>query len=60
MVVVDDSDHMYVSYLSCQVDRLMEMHFKYMEAVQLADKRIEGEKHVRTSTINSSNYCTNF
>ncbi|XP_012676277.1 beta-catenin-like protein 1 [Clupea harengus] len=28
-----------------KVDRLMEMHFKYMEAVQLADKRIEGEKH---------------
>lgn len=30
-----------------QVDRLMELHFKYLEAVQLADKRIEGEKHVR-------------
>lgn len=29
-----------------QVDRLMEMHFKYLEAVQQADKRIEGEKHV--------------
>uniref|UniRef100_A0A674EEC7 Beta-catenin-like protein 1 n=1 Tax=Salmo trutta TaxID=8032 RepID=A0A674EEC7_SALTR len=29
------------------VDRLMELHFKYLEAVQLADKRIEGEKHVR-------------
>ncbi|XP_016086851.1 beta-catenin-like protein 1 [Sinocyclocheilus grahami] len=28
-----------------QVDRLMELHFKYLEAVQLADKRIEGEKH---------------
>ncbi|KAG5281632.1 hypothetical protein AALO_G00047020 [Alosa alosa] len=28
-----------------KVDRLMEMHFKYMESVQLADKRIEGEKH---------------
>uniref|UniRef100_A0A8D0AQR2 Beta-catenin-like protein 1 n=1 Tax=Sander lucioperca TaxID=283035 RepID=A0A8D0AQR2_SANLU len=27
------------------VDRLMEMHFKYLEAVQQADKRIEGEKH---------------
>uniref|UniRef100_A0A8C7TT68 Beta-catenin-like protein 1 n=1 Tax=Oncorhynchus mykiss TaxID=8022 RepID=A0A8C7TT68_ONCMY len=30
-----------------KVDRLMELHFKYLEAVQLADKRIEGEKHVR-------------
>ncbi|CDQ70714.1 unnamed protein product [Oncorhynchus mykiss] len=29
-----------------KVDRLMELHFKYLEAVQLADKRIEGEKHV--------------
>lgn len=29
-----------------QVDRLMELHFKYLEAVQQADKRIEGEKHV--------------
>uniref|UniRef100_A0A8C1NJ17 Catenin, beta like 1 n=1 Tax=Cyprinus carpio TaxID=7962 RepID=A0A8C1NJ17_CYPCA len=28
-----------------KVDRLMELHFKYLEAVQLADKRIEGEKH---------------
>ena len=33
--------------LFLQVDRLMELHFKYLEAVQLADKRIEGEKHVR-------------
>lgn len=24
----------------------MELHFKYLEAVQQADKRIEGEKHV--------------
>lgn len=31
---------------SLQVDRLMELHFKYLEAVQQADKRIEGEKHV--------------
>lgn len=31
---------------SPQVDRLMELHFKYLEAVQQADKRIEGEKHV--------------
>ncbi|KAM9342973.1 beta-catenin-like protein 1 isoform 2-T2 [Pholidichthys leucotaenia] len=29
-----------------KVDRLMELHFKYLEAVQQADKRIEGEKHV--------------
>ncbi|XP_035594499.1 beta-catenin-like protein 1 isoform X1 [Oncorhynchus keta] len=29
-----------------KVDRLMELHFKYLEAVQLADKRIEGEKHL--------------
>ncbi|MBN3308571.1 CTBL1 protein, partial [Amia calva] len=28
-----------------KVDRLMELHFKYLEAVQLADKNIEGEKH---------------
>uniref|UniRef100_W5LCE0 Catenin, beta like 1 n=1 Tax=Astyanax mexicanus TaxID=7994 RepID=W5LCE0_ASTMX len=28
-----------------KVDRLMELHFKYLEAVQLADRRIEGEKH---------------
>uniref|UniRef100_A0A8C9S206 Catenin, beta like 1 n=1 Tax=Scleropages formosus TaxID=113540 RepID=A0A8C9S206_SCLFO len=28
-----------------KVDRLMELHFKYLEAVQSADKRIEGEKH---------------
>ncbi|KAK6308148.1 hypothetical protein J4Q44_G00214190 [Coregonus suidteri] len=28
-----------------KVDRLMELHFKYLEAVQVADKRIEGEKH---------------
>ncbi|XP_063063963.1 beta-catenin-like protein 1 isoform X2 [Engraulis encrasicolus] len=28
-----------------KVDRLMEIHFKYLEAVQQADKRIEGEKH---------------
>lgn len=28
-----------------KVDRLMELHFKYLEAVQHADKRIEGEKH---------------
>lgn len=29
-----------------QVDRLMELYFKYLEGVQQADKRIEGEKHV--------------
>ncbi|KAG7283488.1 hypothetical protein CRUP_035281 [Coryphaenoides rupestris] len=29
-----------------KVDRLMELHFKYLEAVQQADKRIEGEKHL--------------
>lgn len=34
---------------SRQVDRLMELYFKYLEAVQQADKRIEGEKHVRVS-----------
>uniref|UniRef100_A0A6Q2X8B8 Beta-catenin-like protein 1 n=1 Tax=Esox lucius TaxID=8010 RepID=A0A6Q2X8B8_ESOLU len=34
--------------LLISVDRLMELHFKYLEAVQQADKRIEGEKHVRT------------
>lgn len=37
--------------LPLQVDRLMELHFKYLEAVQLADKRIEGEKHVRHSRM---------
>uniref|UniRef100_A0A7N9AZH3 Beta-catenin-like protein 1 n=1 Tax=Mastacembelus armatus TaxID=205130 RepID=A0A7N9AZH3_9TELE len=31
------------------VDRLMELYFKYLEAVQQADKRIEGEKHVSNS-----------
>lgn len=31
-----------------QVDRLMELHFKYLGAMQVADKKIEGEKHVRT------------
>ncbi|MED6248896.1 Beta-catenin-like protein 1 [Ataeniobius toweri] len=30
-----------------KVDRLMELYFKFLEAVQQADKRIEGEKHVR-------------
>lgn len=35
----------FVSFV-LQVDRLMELHFKYLEAVQQADKRIEGEKHV--------------
>lgn len=24
----------------------MELHFKYLDAVQVADKKIEGEKHV--------------
>ncbi|XP_060793719.1 beta-catenin-like protein 1 isoform X1 [Neoarius graeffei] len=28
-----------------KVDRLMELHFKYLDAVQLADRRIDGEKH---------------
>lgn len=28
-----------------QVDRLMELHFKYLGAMQVADKKIEGEKH---------------
>ncbi|XP_043946141.1 beta-catenin-like protein 1 isoform X2 [Protopterus annectens] len=28
-----------------KVDRLMELYFKYLDAVQLADKKIEGEKH---------------
>lgn len=36
---------------SLQVDRLMELHFKYLEAVQQADKRIEGEKHVSVSSF---------
>jgi hypothetical protein len=26
----------------------MELHFKYLSAMQVADKKIEGEKHVRT------------
>ncbi|MBN3279768.1 CTBL1 protein, partial [Polyodon spathula] len=34
-----------------KVDRLMELHFKYLEAVQVADKKIEGEKHVRDPFI---------
>nr|BAE27033.1 unnamed protein product [Mus musculus] len=28
-----------------KVDRLMELHFKYLSAMQVADKKIEGEKH---------------
>ncbi|MEJ1279006.1 catenin beta like 1 [Cricetulus griseus] len=28
-----------------KVDRLMELHFKYLGAMQVADKKIEGEKH---------------
>ncbi|XP_062871362.1 beta-catenin-like protein 1 [Trichomycterus rosablanca] len=28
-----------------KVDRLMELYFKFLDAVQLADKRIDGEKH---------------
>ncbi|KAH0619333.1 hypothetical protein JD844_019363, partial [Phrynosoma platyrhinos] len=28
-----------------KVDRLMELYFKYLDAVQVADKKIEGEKH---------------
>ncbi|XP_006007732.1 beta-catenin-like protein 1 [Latimeria chalumnae] len=28
-----------------KVDRLMELHFKYLDAVQVANKKIEGEKH---------------
>ncbi|KAM5135138.1 beta-catenin-like protein 1 [Mantella aurantiaca] len=28
-----------------KVDRLMELYFKYLDAVRLADKKIEGEKH---------------
>ncbi|CAF91938.1 unnamed protein product, partial [Tetraodon nigroviridis] len=31
-----------------KVDRLMELYFKYLEGVQQADKRIEGEKHEET------------
>lgn len=26
----------------------MELHFKYLDAMQVADKKIEGEKHVRS------------
>ncbi|XP_069508488.1 beta-catenin-like protein 1 [Ambystoma mexicanum] len=28
-----------------KVDRLMELHFKYLDAMHVADKKIEGEKH---------------
>lgn len=31
----------------------MELYFKYVEAVQQADKRIEGEKHVRAIFLSS-------
>ncbi|EMP25047.1 Beta-catenin-like protein 1 [Chelonia mydas] len=31
-----------------KVDRLMELHFKYLDAMQVADKKIEGEKHLYT------------
>ncbi|XP_054581010.1 beta-catenin-like protein 1 [Eptesicus fuscus] len=30
-----------------KVDRLMELHFKYLEAVQVADEKMEGAKHHR-------------
>ncbi|ELW69631.1 Beta-catenin-like protein 1 [Tupaia chinensis] len=29
-----------------KVDRLMELHFKYLDAMSVADKKIEGEKHM--------------
>ncbi|KAJ6655571.1 hypothetical protein lerEdw1_005042, partial [Lerista edwardsae] len=32
-----------------KVDRLMELYFKYLDAMQAADKKIEGEKHVGLS-----------
>ncbi|ELK04173.1 Beta-catenin-like protein 1 [Pteropus alecto] len=34
-----------ISFLRFKVDRLMELHFKYLDAMQVADKKIEGEKH---------------
>ncbi|KAM3617612.1 uncharacterized protein V6R79_008879 [Siganus canaliculatus] len=45
-----------------KVDRLMELHFKYLEAVQQADKRIEGEKHemVRRGEILDDNMDDEF
>ncbi|XP_006101511.1 beta-catenin-like protein 1 [Myotis lucifugus] len=30
-----------------KVDRLMELHFKYLDAMQVADRKIEGERHDR-------------
>lgn len=35
-----------LSLLPLQVDRLMELYFKYLDAMQAADKKIDGEKHV--------------
>lgn len=40
-----------VSLLPPQVDRLMELYFKYLDAMQAADKKIDGEKHVGTAGL---------
>uniref|UniRef100_A0AAX7UJJ1 Beta-catenin-like protein 1 n=1 Tax=Astatotilapia calliptera TaxID=8154 RepID=A0AAX7UJJ1_ASTCA len=45
------SEREHEGQLLITVDRLMELHFKYLEAVQQADKRIEGEKHVSISSF---------
>ena len=34
-----------------QVDRLMELHFKYLNKVRVADEKIEKEKQVRYAKL---------
>lgn len=34
----------------------MELHFKYLGAMQVADKKIEGEKHVRIPVFLFTSY----
>lgn len=36
------------------MDRLIELHFKYTERVQVVDNRIEKEKQVKTHSLE---YC---
>lgn len=46
MIALFFFSHLDLSLLPLQVDRLMELYFKYLDAMQAADKKIDGEKHV--------------
>lgn len=46
-----------LSLLSLQVDRLMELYFKYLDAMQAADKKIDGEKHVCIAEVVLARVC---